>query len=264
MSKKRTRDDVDVATARDRLADIIDSDENATNDELKRLVMTIKNSGTIDSCRESPFGYSLLHDAVRRCSKRDLVELLLRCGANPNVAVEAVGDDVDLDDRDNDIGCVPLHFARDASMAELLLGVAADDGRGDERLWEADVDATDSWGETPFDRCVEYENPEMARFFLERSKNIRAGDDHPKKWVTTGCALAAKIADLETRSTDEASRVASEFRDLLPVFADRSNPDALFGDMESYAKNVYPVDQKAGAYAVLVDLLARARQNVDS
>ena len=149
-------------------------------------------------------------------------------------------------------------------MAELLLGVAGDDGRGDERLWEADVDATDSWGETPFDRCVEYENPEMARFFLERSKNILAGDDHPKRWMTTGCALAAKIADLETRSTDEASRVASAFRDILPVFADRSTPDALFGDMESYGKNVYPVDQKVGAYAGLVDLLARARRTVDS
>ncbi|MBE35198.1 MAG: hypothetical protein CMI16_06545 [Opitutaceae bacterium] len=264
MSKKRTRDDVvgdddRVATARDRLAAIID--ENAIydgHDELVRLVMTIKKSGTIDSCRASSFGCSLLHDAVR-CSKRDLVELLLRCGANPNVAVEAI-DYTDLDDRENDVGTVPLHFARDASMAELLLGV--DDGDA-ERFWEADVDAADSWGETPFDRCVEYENPEMARFFLERSKNILAGDDHPKRWMTTGCALAAKIADLETRSTDEASRVASAFRDLLPVFADRSNPDALFGDMERYS--FYPREiQKVGAYAVLVDLLVRARRNVDS
>lgn len=256
MSKKRTRDDVVVADARDRLTDILFSDENARHDDLKQLVMTIKKSGTLDSCYglTGP-GYSLLHDAVLS-SRRDMVEILLRCGAKPDVTVEAI-DGVDLDDRDNGVGSVPLHFAQDASMAELLLGV---DESGDaESFWEADVDAPDSWGETPFDRSVEYENSEMARFFLERSKNILAGDDHPKKWLTTGCALAVKIADLETRSTDEASRVASAFRDLLPIFADRSTPDALFADMKSYRKNVSPVDQKADVYGILVDLIgARA------
>ena len=104
-------------------------------------------------------------------------------------------------------------------MAKLLLGDDEDSG-GVERFWEADVDARDAWGNTPFDRCVRFDDPDMARFFLERSKNILAGDGHAKKRVTTGCALAMKIAELEERqhSTHEDDK----------VFVPRSSSEIFF------------------------------------
>lgn len=266
MSKKRTRKenddfDFDGESACVRLTCIIEGDEKQPSyDDLKKLVMRIKKAGMIDARRDE-YGYALLHNAVRR-SNTEITELLLRSGANPDVAVEGVSDD-DLSDAESDVGCVPLHFAASEIMAKLLLGDDEDSG-GVERFWEADVDARDAWGNTPFDRCVRFDDPDMARFFLERSKNILAGDGHAKKRVTTGCALAMKIAELEerqhsTHEDDKVIRAPFLFRDLLPTFANRSNPAALVADMESYGKNFYPVDQKAGVYAILVDLLGTTR-----
>ena len=239
MSKKRTRCEAFDDEAYERLVGIVEFDD--TYDEVEKLVATIEKAGNdiIDARRDS-LGYALLHRAVMR-GKTEVVELLLRSGANPDVAVE-VTPGADPKDRVTEIGCTALLYTTTASMAELLLS------------WNANVDALDSWGETPFDRCVDFDDHEMARFFLDRSKNILAGDGHPKKFVTTGCALAMKIAKLEMDAddADDATR-ASGFRDLLPDFAKRTNTDAIFADMRSYGK-VHVLDQQPRVYAILVGL----------
>lgn len=200
-------------------------------DALKNAIIDVKTSSSIDEHYDEN-GFTLLHCAVA-CDRRDIVELLLRCGADPNAEVEKEEDD---DDDADEAGRTPLHFALSESVAELLLGLP-DDGR--ETFWRASANKIDANGRTPFDGCVLRENVGMARFFLRHTTDVTVGD--AQKDVTAGCSLAMKIVELESRSTNtdgdaaiDAGHRASALEDLLPEFAKRTNLDAIVADARAY------------------------------
>lgn len=223
---------------------------------MKRLVMDVKNSSKIDERNE--YGYALLHLAVM-CDKRDVVELLLRSGANPDVDIAlgdiVVGDGYEFEPK-HDLGCVALHFARSESMAKLLLGLSEN---GEETFWRATVDKSAANGETPFDRCVQRDDDGMAGFYLSHTEDFAVGDSHASKTFTSGCELVMKIVELEKSSlaeNDGASLLAAHaFSDLLPEFAKRTRFTAIVQDMRVYSEKVGPADQEPRVYAVFTRLL---------
>lgn len=214
-------------------------------DTLKRLITEINDIDQRDSD-----GYTLLHYAAKE-DNFDVAELLLRNGANPDVTVQDPCHDDDDDDEWDDEGCVPLHFARKA-IAKLLLGeIEFAEGQN----WKATVDKPNAFGLTPFLSCVEHEDVNMARFFLRRAKNIRAGDSK-LKYYRTGTRLAMKIAYLEQFDhRDDNEEKAKSLRKLIPAFANHTTEKAVLTDMFSYQKDEDILDQKPEVYGILLDLL---------
>ena len=251
-SKKRLRES-DSASPSERLRNILRSPGDESHDDVKTMVQELlEKNGSLDETDEE--GYALMHIAVM---SRDaiVVEQLLLAGANPNVVVESVG----LDDFDDDIGCVPLHFANDVNITALLL----DHG--------AKIHSISATGETPFDRCIEYvhdhDGIDVIRFFAAHDDAVAiVGDDSRERGrggVTSLCRLVMKTVEYEKRARwatahgDEmyCRNIAVGLRSILSDVAQHATTENVLRAVSSYADNIELYDQKVEVYADIAKLL---------
>jgi len=255
-SKKRLRES-DSASPSERLRNILRSPGDESHDDVKTMVQELlEKNGSLDETDEE--GYALMHIAVM---SRDaiVVEQLLLAGANPNVVVESVG----LDDFDDDIGCVPLHFANDVNITALLL----DHG--------AKIHSISATGETPFDRCIEYvhdhDGIDVIRFFAAHDDAVAiVGDDSRERGrggVTSLCRLVMKTIEYEERprlATDDPGLRADEMyyrniavglRGVLSDVAQHATAENVVRAVSSYADNIDICGQKVEVYATIAKLL---------
>uniref|UniRef100_A0ABD2XF84 Uncharacterized protein n=1 Tax=Trichogramma kaykai TaxID=54128 RepID=A0ABD2XF84_9HYME len=106
-------------------------------------------------------GDSPLHLAIQYCKKYDVVKLLLRCGANPNLA--------------NNDGSTPLHYfyqhgynVYNDTLIKMFFEIC------DEKQQSVQVDAQDKFGNTPLHLALQFfyiKTKEMAELLLRRGAN---------------------------------------------------------------------------------------------
>ena len=169
------------------LAGLLEMMMTSRNQAMLRWVRD-RIAGDPSLVREHYAGRTLLH-AASACGSFALVELLLRVGADPNVAdggghtalysvanqcgtsegasvvriLADAGADVNADDGVK--RCTPLHMAArrgNARVAAALLDCGAD------------IEARDSLGETPLRRAVNCNKPEVAALLIGRGANVHS------------------------------------------------------------------------------------------
>ena len=250
-SKKRLRES-DSTSPSERLRKMKVTNR-LSHDDVKTMVqeLLLEKNESLDKTDEE--GYAVLHLAVM---SRDAIvtEQLLFAGANPNVVVEK-----GLDDFDDDIGCVPLHFANDVNITALLL----DHG--------AKIHSISATGETPFDRCIEYvhdhDGIDVIRFFAAHDDAVAiVGDDSRERGrggVTSLCRLVMKTVEYEKRARwatahgDEmyCRNIAVGLRGVLSDVAQHATAENVVRAVSSYADNIDICGQKVEVYADIAKLL---------